>query len=180
MAKACKTVFAQFTKVRSIHRGFYKWKMKDDNKKGYSSIGNWYEIFSSGICKSLYDVKPNVQSEPYAPYHGQLAIKCLVATYCMRWRCNSHRMGDRHIFLKILSASRLFRPDPSRWTVPLYPLWSQMQFSSTGSTPFFPTPSPPPLLPPFWYFDKPSLPKLQAIYTEVLPAVFYLIIHLTV
>ncbi len=35
MATADKTAFAQFTKVKSIHRGFYKWKMKDDNKKKF-------------------------------------------------------------------------------------------------------------------------------------------------
>ncbi len=32
MANAGETVFAHFTKVLSIHRGFYKWKMEDDNK----------------------------------------------------------------------------------------------------------------------------------------------------
>ncbi len=30
MASADKTVFSQFKKVRSIHRGFYKWKSMDD------------------------------------------------------------------------------------------------------------------------------------------------------
>jgi hypothetical protein len=33
MANAGKTVFGQFTKVQSIHRGFYKWKMKDDKQQ---------------------------------------------------------------------------------------------------------------------------------------------------
>jgi hypothetical protein len=35
MANATKTVFAQFVKVLSIHHGFYKRKMKDDNKKKF-------------------------------------------------------------------------------------------------------------------------------------------------
>ncbi len=47
MANAGETVFAQFTKMQSIHRGFYKWKTEDDNKKIRSSIGN-----SSRICQS--------------------------------------------------------------------------------------------------------------------------------
>ncbi len=34
-----KIVFAQFTKVGSIHRGFYKWKKKDDNQKKF--IPRW-------------------------------------------------------------------------------------------------------------------------------------------
>ncbi len=33
MASADKTVFTQFTKARSIHRGFFKWKTMDDNQK---------------------------------------------------------------------------------------------------------------------------------------------------
>jgi hypothetical protein len=33
MASAGKTVFAQFTKAQSIHRGFYQWKTMDDNQK---------------------------------------------------------------------------------------------------------------------------------------------------
>ncbi len=58
MASACKTVFAQFTKARGIHRSIYKWKMMDDNqKKVYSAIGNWYRIFSLYILHSLYVVK---------------------------------------------------------------------------------------------------------------------------
>ncbi len=68
MAFAGETVFAQFSKVQSIHRGFYKWNLKDDNKKIHSAIGNWYQIFSSRIWQSLYDVKPKVQSERCAPY----------------------------------------------------------------------------------------------------------------
>ena len=33
MASAGKTVFAQFTKARSINGAFYKWKTKDENQK---------------------------------------------------------------------------------------------------------------------------------------------------
>ncbi len=62
-----KTVFAQFTKVQSIHRGFYKLEMKDNNKKSLSR--NWQLIpnFSSRIYQSLYDVKRKAQSEWSAP-----------------------------------------------------------------------------------------------------------------
>jgi hypothetical protein len=63
-----KTVFAQFTKVQSIHPGFYKLEMKDKNKiKSLSQ--NWQLIpnFSSRICQSLYDVKRKAQSERSAP-----------------------------------------------------------------------------------------------------------------
>ncbi len=35
MAIAGKTVFAQFTQARSIHRGFYKWKTMDDYQKKF-------------------------------------------------------------------------------------------------------------------------------------------------
>ncbi len=106
MANAGKTLFAQFTKVRSIHCGFYKWKRMDADEKVYSKIGNWYRIFLSHICQSLYDVKPKAQLERYAPYcatgnlvplincqllyemHGAVALK------------GSHRMGDGRFFLK--------------------------------------------------------------------------------
>jgi|LakMenEpi03Aug12_release.lakeMendotaPanAssembly.Ray.scaffolds.fasta_scaffold4347474_1 hypothetical protein len=36
MANASKTIFAQFTKARSIHRGFYKRKTIDDNQKNFN------------------------------------------------------------------------------------------------------------------------------------------------
>jgi hypothetical protein len=39
-ASAGKTVFAQFTNARSIHPSFHKGKMKDDDKKGDSTVGN--------------------------------------------------------------------------------------------------------------------------------------------
>ncbi len=39
-------------------------------------------MFSLLICQSLYDVKPKAQSEQCA----HLAIKCLMANHCMRWR----------------------------------------------------------------------------------------------
>ncbi len=35
MANACKTVVAQFPKVRSIYHDFHKRKMKDSNKKKF-------------------------------------------------------------------------------------------------------------------------------------------------
>ncbi len=35
MANASKTLFALFTEVRSIHRGFYTWKAMDDDKKKF-------------------------------------------------------------------------------------------------------------------------------------------------
>ncbi len=64
------SLFATYcTKVRGIHRSFYKWKIKDDNQKKFILIGNWYRIFSFHICQSFYDAKP------------QLAIRCLIAKY---------------------------------------------------------------------------------------------------
>jgi hypothetical protein len=38
------------------------------SKKIYSGVGNWYRIFSSPICQSLYDVKPKAQLERCLPY----------------------------------------------------------------------------------------------------------------
>ncbi len=35
MATARKAVFAQFTKMQSIHPGFYKFEMKDKNNKKF-------------------------------------------------------------------------------------------------------------------------------------------------
>ncbi len=35
MASAGKTVFAQFTKMRSIYRHFYKWKTMDGNQQKF-------------------------------------------------------------------------------------------------------------------------------------------------
>jgi hypothetical protein len=40
LVDAAKTVFAQFPNARSIHRGFYKRKTIDDNKKVYSASGH--------------------------------------------------------------------------------------------------------------------------------------------
>ncbi len=71
MSVAGKAVFAQFTKVQSIHRGFYKWKTINDNQKMFIpqlAIGNWFKNFSSRICQSLYDVKAKAQSERCVPY----------------------------------------------------------------------------------------------------------------
>ncbi len=39
LLNAGKTVLEQFTNVRSFHRGFYKWKMMDNDKKVYSVNG---------------------------------------------------------------------------------------------------------------------------------------------
>ncbi len=44
MANAGKTLSWQFTKVRSIYRGFYKLKTMVTIKKVYSTIGNRYRI----------------------------------------------------------------------------------------------------------------------------------------
>ncbi len=68
MACAGKTVLAQFTTAPSIHRGFYKWKTKDDNQKMFILQWQLRLNFSSRICQSLYDVKPKAQSELCAPY----------------------------------------------------------------------------------------------------------------
>jgi hypothetical protein len=72
---------AQFTKPWSIHRGFAHWKITDDSKKVDSAIGNWFQIFSSHLCQSLYDWKPKAQSKLCVP----LAFKFLMANYCTRW-----------------------------------------------------------------------------------------------
>jgi hypothetical protein len=45
IANASKTVFAKFQKAQSIHGGFSYWKMKDDDKKVHSTIGNQFWIF---------------------------------------------------------------------------------------------------------------------------------------
>ncbi len=100
--KKCRqfvSAIAQFRKVMSMHRGFYKWKMKDGSKKICSAIGNWYRIFPSRICQSLYDVKPKAQSEQCVPF-CQLAIRCPITNYCMRWRCNFKGWVTGGFFLK--------------------------------------------------------------------------------
>jgi hypothetical protein len=69
----------------------------------YSAIGNWYQIFSSRFCKSLCDIKPKAQSQPCA-LTAQWEIRCLIANYCARWRCNfkglSQDGGWKDFFLK--------------------------------------------------------------------------------
>ncbi len=79
--------------------------MKDDDKKVYSAIGNWFKKISPRICQSLYDVKPKAQSELCA----QLAIRFLIAnvrdgSVTLK---GSHRMRDGQIFLKNLRAPLL-------------------------------------------------------------------------
>ncbi len=71
-----------FPKARSTHRGFSHWKMKEDDKKVHSAIGSWFWMFSSRLCQCLYDVKQKAQLELCAP----LAIRFLIANYCIRWR----------------------------------------------------------------------------------------------
>ncbi len=54
----------------------------------YSAIGNWYRIFSSRICQSLYVVKSKAQSERCVPYCAMDNYRYLIANYYMRWHCN--------------------------------------------------------------------------------------------
>jgi hypothetical protein len=78
MANAVKRVFVQFTKVWSIHCGFYKWKIKDYNLKMFISqleIDN--EVFI-GICQSLYEENQQ-HSRSAVRFTTQLAISCLIA-----------------------------------------------------------------------------------------------------
>jgi hypothetical protein len=104
MAIAGKIVFAQFTKVWSFHHGFYKWKMKDDNKKGYSEFGNWYQIFLSRICQSLYNVKPKAQLEAVCDLlrNWQLgaSLQITVRDSAVTLK-GSHRMGAGGISKKL-------------------------------------------------------------------------------
>jgi hypothetical protein len=126
MANAGKTVFVQFTKVRSIHQGFYKWKMKDDNQKKFlPKIAIDTDLLDSAFancCKNngevgaLFALLRNWQlgaKLPITVRDGAVTVK------------GSHRMGDRRIFPKNLCAS-LFNDDlslilagSSRWIVPL-------------------------------------------------------------
>ncbi len=106
-------------------------------KKVQSAIGIWYRILSSGICQFLYDVKPKAQLERCAP-SVQLAIRCLIANYCTRGRCNFKGLsqdGGWADFSKNLRAS-LFNDDLSiepnlGWTVPLK-IFSRPQSTNTG------------------------------------------------
>ncbi len=75
MAKGSKTVFAQFTKLLSIHNNFYKWKMKDAQLaircliaitvrdstvllKGSHRMGDGW-IFSKNLRASLFNDDPS-------------------------------------------------------------------------------------------------------------------------
>ncbi len=85
MTIAGKTVFAQFTEVRSIHRCFYKWKMKDNN--------NFFPQAFANPC-TMYKPRRSRRGVHLTAFKG------------------SHRMGDGWNFSKNLSAS-LFNDDLS-------------------------------------------------------------------
>ncbi len=59
MANASKTVLAQSFPVENE-----RWL----SKKVHSVFGNWFQFFSSRLCKSLYDVKRKAQLELCAPW----------------------------------------------------------------------------------------------------------------
>ncbi len=61
-----KTVFAQFTKAQSIHRGVYKWKMTMEKSwlRHWQLIQNFFPV----SLPILVNVKPKTQSELCAPY----------------------------------------------------------------------------------------------------------------
>jgi hypothetical protein len=61
-------------------------------------LRNWFWIFSSRICQSLYDVKPKAQSER-CPLTVQLANTCAVRDGAVTLK-GSHAMGDGLIFPK--------------------------------------------------------------------------------
>ncbi len=55
MASSSKTVFAQFTQARSIHRGFYKRKTMDNNPKKFipqlaTDTENFHRAFAGAVC----------------------------------------------------------------------------------------------------------------------------------
>ncbi len=73
----CRAFFTAFTSE--------KWKRW--SKKVYSTFDSWYQIFSLRICQSLYNVKQK-QSRSGVHLTAQLAMRCLNANYCTRWRHN--------------------------------------------------------------------------------------------
>jgi hypothetical protein len=59
--------------------------MKHDDLKMFTPpLAIDFQIFSSQLCQSFYDVKQKAHLELSAP----LAISFLIANYCMGWRCN--------------------------------------------------------------------------------------------
>jgi hypothetical protein len=87
-----------------------------------------FKFFHPAFAQSLYDVKQKTQLELSEP----LAIRFLIANYCMGWRCNHEGLSQDEgladlskisapLSLIILVEWSYVRPDPSRWTVPLIP-----------------------------------------------------------
>jgi hypothetical protein len=79
---------AQVTNVRSINSGFYKWKTIDDNQK--SSFRNGLLISNFFIAHLWILVRYKTKGavgvvSTYCAF-AHLAIECLMANYCTRWR----------------------------------------------------------------------------------------------
>ncbi len=103
MASAGMTVFEQFTKAGSIHRGLYKLKTMNDNKK--SLFRNWQLIPNFFIaylpvlvrCKT----KGEVGAVCFLVYNWQLGAKLSITLRDGAVTLKgSHRMGDGQIFSK--------------------------------------------------------------------------------
>ncbi len=97
LVNASKTVFAQFTNARSFHRGFYKWKMIDNDQK--SLFRNWLLILKflhclpilvrcktiAGQCQtSTWPTIPDWTLMPECRFRTE------AADYRKKWRCRTN------------------------------------------------------------------------------------------
>ncbi len=105
MANAGKTVFAQFTKVRSIHSGFYK--MKDGNQKKFiPQLAIDTEIFHRAFPILVRcETKVAVEALCILLHNWQLGAQLLITVRDGALTLKgSQRMGDGRIFPKKNSA----------------------------------------------------------------------------
>jgi hypothetical protein len=86
-------VFVTFPNVvkqslHSIHWGFYKWKIKDDDQK--SLLRNWQLIqnFFTAHLPILVRCKIKGAVGAVCAFTAQLVFRYLITHYCTRWRCN--------------------------------------------------------------------------------------------